>query len=174
MERYESQLPAVPEIIRATPLVLDAEHVAASSVVPLSHYLWILRRHGWKMLGFVVFAVLATLIVSLRLTPIYESTVTIDIDRRMPTGVLGQEAAQVGSAYAFDKTDWLFPSFREMAVFMTIGYPMNMIFQYWSGDERGLKIPEGLNIFPVLTRTLGVRLGIVRESFSQVDPILFP
>ena len=94
MERYESNLPAVPEIIRATPLVLDAEHVAASSVVPLSHYLWILRRHGWKMLGFVVFAVLATLIVSLRLTPIFESTVTIDIDRRMPTGVLGQEAAQ--------------------------------------------------------------------------------
>lgn len=94
MERYESQLPAVPEIIRATPLVLDAEHEAPSAGVPLSHYLWILRRHGWKMLGFVACAVLATLIVSLRLTPIYESTVTIDVDRRMPTGVLGQEAAQ--------------------------------------------------------------------------------
>jgi uncharacterized protein involved in exopolysaccharide biosynthesis len=38
--------------------------------------------------------VLATLIVSLRLTPIYESTVTVDIDRQMPTGVLGQEAMQ--------------------------------------------------------------------------------
>ncbi len=63
--------------------------------------------------------------------------------------VLGQEASQVGSAYAFDKTDWLFPSFREMAVFMTIGYPMNMIFQYWAGDERGLKIPDDLNIFPI-------------------------
>jgi capsular exopolysaccharide synthesis family protein len=74
--------------------VLDAEHEAPSAGVPLSHYLWILRRHGWKMLGFVACAVLATLIVSLRLTPIYESTVTIDVDRRMPTGVLGQEAAQ--------------------------------------------------------------------------------
>jgi pyruvate dehydrogenase E1 component alpha subunit len=63
--------------------------------------------------------------------------------------VLGQEASQVGSAYAFEKTDWLFPSFREMAVFMTIGYPMNMIFQYWSGDERGLRIPDDLNIFPI-------------------------
>ena len=37
---------------------------------------------------------LATLIVSLRLTPIYESTATVDIDRQMPTGVLGQEALQ--------------------------------------------------------------------------------
>ena len=34
---------------------------------------------------------LATLIVSLRLTPIYESTATMDIDRQMPTNVLGQE-----------------------------------------------------------------------------------
>ena len=34
------------------------------------------------------------MIVSLRLTPIYESTVTIDIDRQMPTGVLGQEATR--------------------------------------------------------------------------------
>ena len=37
---------------------------------------------------------LATLIVSLRLTPIYESTTTVDVDRQMPTGVLGQEALQ--------------------------------------------------------------------------------
>src|SRR6476620_8938774 len=47
------------------------------------------------MLAFVVLVLVATLIVSLRLTPIYESTSTIDIDRRMPTGVLGEESAQV-------------------------------------------------------------------------------
>src|SRR6266566_1028393 len=62
--------------------------------VPLSHYLWILKRHRWKMLAFVSTCVIATLIVSFRLTPIYESTAVIDIDRRMPTGILGQEAAQ--------------------------------------------------------------------------------
>ncbi len=49
------------------------------------------------MLAFVLLVVIATLIVSLRLTPIYESTVTIDIDRRMPTGVLGEESAQVSN-----------------------------------------------------------------------------
>ena len=62
--------------------------------VPLSHYLWILKRHRWKILAFVSACVIATLIVSLRLTPIYESTAVIDIDRRMPTGILGQEATQ--------------------------------------------------------------------------------
>jgi pyruvate dehydrogenase E1 component alpha subunit len=63
--------------------------------------------------------------------------------------ILGQEASQIGSAFALEKTDWVFPSFREMGVYITLGYPIWMLFQYWTGDERGMKTPEGLNIFPV-------------------------
>jgi polysaccharide biosynthesis transport protein len=78
----------------ASPAILDAEYEPQAAQVPLSHYLWILRRHGWKIAGFVAAVVVATLIVSLRLTPIYESTVTVDVDRQMPTGVLGPEARE--------------------------------------------------------------------------------
>ncbi|MCC6588034.1 MAG: polysaccharide biosynthesis tyrosine autokinase [Bryobacterales bacterium] len=60
--------------------------------VPLSHYLWILRRHRYKILAFVAASVAATYIVSARLTPIYESTAVVDIDRQAPTGLVGQEA----------------------------------------------------------------------------------
>lgn len=60
--------------------------------VPLSHYLWIVRRHRWTILGFVAVCVLASLVISLRLVPIYESTATIDIDRQSPSGVIGEEA----------------------------------------------------------------------------------
>ena len=97
MKHLEPNLPAVPEAYRAgaPPLIVDADYDSAPAHVPLSHYLWILRRHGWKMLGFVVLVVLCTLVVSLRLTPIYESTATIDIDRRMPTGVLGEDSTQM-------------------------------------------------------------------------------
>jgi pyruvate dehydrogenase E1 component alpha subunit len=63
--------------------------------------------------------------------------------------MLGQEASQVGSAYALAGTEWIFPSFREMGMFITLGYPIHLLFQYWAGDERGLRIPDGLNIFPV-------------------------
>jgi pyruvate dehydrogenase E1 component alpha subunit len=63
--------------------------------------------------------------------------------------LLGQEAAQVGSAFALDPRDWVFPSFRETGVHLTLGYPIVQLFQYWSGDERGLITPENLNIFPV-------------------------
>ena len=60
--------------------------------VPLSHYLWILRRHIWKIVAFVAACVLATAIVSARLQPIYESTATIDIDRQTPAEVVGQDS----------------------------------------------------------------------------------
>jgi capsular exopolysaccharide synthesis family protein len=45
------------------------------------------------LLIFVVFAVAATIIVSSRLTPYYESTATVDVDRMVPTAVIGQEAS---------------------------------------------------------------------------------
>ncbi|MBI5055893.1 MAG: pyruvate dehydrogenase (acetyl-transferring) E1 component subunit alpha [Nitrospirae bacterium] len=63
--------------------------------------------------------------------------------------VLGQEASQVGSALAIEKSDWIFPSFRESGVYLSMGYPPRMLLQYWSGDERGSRVPDDLNIFPV-------------------------
>ena len=59
---------------------------------PAAHYLWILRRHKWRIMAFVCVCVAAVVIVSSRLTPIYESTATIDIDRNVPTGIIGQDA----------------------------------------------------------------------------------
>jgi capsular exopolysaccharide synthesis family protein len=60
--------------------------------ISLAHYFWILKRHRWKIAAFVLASLICTYIVSKRLIPIYESTTTVDVDRRMPTGVVGQEA----------------------------------------------------------------------------------
>jgi capsular exopolysaccharide synthesis family protein len=68
------------------------EQEPEEGTIPLSHYLWILKRQRWKILSFVCACVLAALIVSSRLTPVYESTATVDVDRQMPTGVIGQES----------------------------------------------------------------------------------
>ncbi|HWZ31976.1 MAG TPA: polysaccharide biosynthesis tyrosine autokinase [Bryobacteraceae bacterium] len=97
MKKFEPNLPALQETFRVPPPgppMFDAEYEQQATHVPLAHYLWILRRHGWKIGVFIAGTVLATLIISLRLTPIYESTTTVDIDRQMPTSVLGQEALQ--------------------------------------------------------------------------------
>jgi pyruvate dehydrogenase E1 component alpha subunit len=63
--------------------------------------------------------------------------------------VIGQEASQVGSAFAVNNKDWLFPTFRENGALITRGYPMHMVLQYWGGDERGQKVPVDMNIFPI-------------------------
>lgn len=65
---------------------------AAPETVPLSHYLWILKRSWWRIMLFVVCSVAGTLVLSSRLVPVYESTATVDIDRQMPSGVIGQES----------------------------------------------------------------------------------
>jgi succinoglycan biosynthesis transport protein ExoP len=76
--------------IQSIPIIQDTEPEGSS--VPLSHYLWILRRHVWKMVAFVVVCVLATFVVSARLKPIFESTATIDVDLKAPLGVVGQDS----------------------------------------------------------------------------------
>ncbi|MEW6001460.1 MAG: pyruvate dehydrogenase (acetyl-transferring) E1 component subunit alpha [Nitrospirota bacterium] len=63
--------------------------------------------------------------------------------------ISGQEASQIGSAFALEKSDWVFPSFREMGVYITLGYPIHMLFLYWAGDERGFRVPDDLNTFPL-------------------------
>jgi succinoglycan biosynthesis transport protein ExoP len=82
----------VPPGYIAAPPDWDADPEEQS--IPLSHYLWVLRRHRWTILSFIAICAIGTLFVSKRLTPMYESTVTVDVDRRIPTGVVGQEAAQ--------------------------------------------------------------------------------
>src|SRR5262245_41640452 len=84
-------LPAYWESPRAANATPDNDAVPA---IVLSHYLWILRRHWWKILLFVIMAVTATVVVSSRIRPVYESTATVDIDRQMPSGIIGQEAVR--------------------------------------------------------------------------------
>ncbi len=62
----------------------------------------------------------------------------------------GQEANAVGSALAMKKgTDWLVPSYRENAALFMHGLPMHYVIQYWMGDERGSKFPEGIRMTPL-------------------------
>lgn len=72
-----------------------AEPEIDEGTLPLSHYFWTVRRHRYKILVFIAASVLATYVVSSRMTPIYEATATIDIDRHTPQGIVGQEAQRI-------------------------------------------------------------------------------
>ncbi len=63
--------------------------------------------------------------------------------------VKGQEASQVGSVYALKDKDWLFPMYRSSGALIARKQPMDLLYMYWGGDERGLKSPDNVNNFPM-------------------------
>ncbi|MEB3103729.1 pyruvate dehydrogenase (acetyl-transferring) E1 component subunit alpha [Ferviditalea candida] len=61
----------------------------------------------------------------------------------------GQEAAQIGSAFALRKEDMMFPTYRENGAAMVHGLPIRQILHYWNGRADHFVKPEGVNVFPV-------------------------
>ncbi len=62
---------------------------------------------------------------------------------------IGQEAAQVGSAYAMEEDDWLVPSFRELGALLIRGVPLEKIYLYWYGNEFGSHLEADMKVLPV-------------------------
>jgi 2-oxoisovalerate dehydrogenase E1 component len=61
----------------------------------------------------------------------------------------GQEGCQVGAVNALQKGDWYVPMYRDTAGMLAFGMPASKLLQYWGGDERGMQIPESLNMLPL-------------------------
>ncbi|MCK5866905.1 MAG: pyruvate dehydrogenase (acetyl-transferring) E1 component subunit alpha [Mycoplasmataceae bacterium] len=61
----------------------------------------------------------------------------------------GEEALQVASAMALNKDDWFVPAFRSNASMLYLGVPVINQLYYWNGNEKGSKIPEGVNVLPI-------------------------
>lgn len=62
----------------------------------------------------------------------------------------GQEATEVGYAINLRKgIDFLVPAYRNNAAWITAGYPIEKVIQYWLGNEMGAQIPEGINVLPI-------------------------
>ena len=78
-----------------------------------------------------------------------ERAVSLQRQGRMGTypPMSGQEGAQVGSAFALDDEDWIFPSYREHVTLEIRDVPLERILLYWMGSERGSEMPEGTNVF---------------------------
>lgn len=71
--------------------------------LPLSHYLWILKRSKWKIFAFIFVCMGLTWVVCSRITPVYEATARVDVDRRAPSGIVGQDAMQSNSGNDADQ-----------------------------------------------------------------------
>ena len=56
------------------------------------------------------------------------------------------EAIQAGATYALTDDDWIFPSYRESAIGLVRGMPVETILQWWRGHPSGWWNPAEWNI----------------------------
>src|SRR5215217_6677372 len=58
----------------------------------------------------------------------------------------GHEAIQVGASYALADEDWIFPSYRESAIGLLRGMPVETVLGWWRGHPSGWWNPADWNI----------------------------
>ena len=78
----------------------------------------------------------------------------------------GQEAAQVGSAYALDDNDWMFPTYRDHAAMFTFTNSFNLIAN-WNGRVEGNIDDSGKKVLPPsvpIATQLPISAGIAMAS----------
>ena len=56
------------------------------------------------------------------------------------------EAIQVGATYALRADDWIFPSYRESAIGLVRGMPVETVLQWWRGHPSGWWNPAEWNV----------------------------
>ena len=56
------------------------------------------------------------------------------------------EAIQAGATFALGDDDWIFPSYRESAIGLVRGMPVETILQWWRGHPSGWWNPADWNI----------------------------
>jgi pyruvate dehydrogenase E1 component alpha subunit len=87
----------------------------------------------------------------------------------------GQEASQVGSAMALEKSDFMCPMYRSTAAMITHGWPVQNAIMYWRGHPEGWRLPDDTNILPIIisipgqyVHASGVALGIQSQNLGSV------
>ncbi len=87
----------------------------------------------------------------------------------------GQEASQVGSAFALERSDYLAPMYRNTAAMITHGWPTKNAIMYWRGHPEGWRMPDNLNILPIIisipgqyVHGAGAALGAKLKGTNQV------
>ncbi len=64
--------------------------------------------------------------------------------------LIGEEATQIGTAMAMRDNDIFVPSFRQHAVFIARGTPLDLLFLYWRGYEESNILPKSVNGYPII------------------------
>ena len=177
IERVTSESAEYRRMAQLLAPVGGADLELAQPTISATHYLWVIFRQKWKIIVFVFLCVLGTFLYSSRLTPIYEATATIDVDRQLPSGVIGQEASQVLSA---EDSDEFLQTQIELIQSDAVLRPVAQRFNLLQREAELNHVPADkapkLTNAPVVLGQL--RIGrpietyILRISYRSSDPVL--
>jgi len=171
-ELAEYSRPA-PPLVPSSPVEFEAVQPPVSS----SQYLSVMWRQKWKILLFMAAVMLMTFLVSSRLTPVYEATAKIDVDRAVPTGVVGQEATQ---AAATDDSDSFMATQMEIlqsdAVLRPVAERYHLLEKEDQIDGKDAEKTRRVTGAPVILKRLKVSRPIstylLNVSYRSTDPQL--
>jgi capsular exopolysaccharide synthesis family protein len=169
-----SQSGHVPAVACYTPMVSPHQEVEVEAPsVPLSHYLWILRQHLWKILAFTASCILVTAIYTARIQPVFEATTTVNVDFQVPAGVVGQDST---TAYISDPDTFLATQIKLIqtdAVLRPVAEEFHLLAQ---SSKSSPPNSIGAPIAPIalgpleITRPVGTNLLLI--SYRSTDPRL--
>ena len=148
------------------------EQEPEESRIPLTQYLWILKRYRWRMLGFCAASVILALIVSMRLTPVYQATATIDVDRQSPSDVVGQDTNRGSNSDADQFLATQMKLVASDAVLRPVDQEMSLRElegQNLEEDPRGEEAPIQLNSLSV---TRPPNTYLMQVNYRSEDPQL--
>ena len=103
----------------------------------------------------------------------------VNLQRQGQLGVyascMGQEAAQIGSAYALEERDWVFPTYREHGVALTREVDPAALLHVWRGTWLGLhdiyETRFALQTIPIATQALHA-VGFAMGARLDKKPIV--
>ena len=94
--------------------------------------------------------------------------------------IKGQEAAHLGAIATLRDSDWLVPSYREVAGELWRGRTMESVLLYWGGYDEGGYIPQDQNTLPIsvpvgsqLPHAVGIGWGIKYRGEDKVVMVFF-
>ncbi len=152
------------------------ERVTESAAAPWSGYLAALARRKWVIAGVAAAAALSAYAVCASLRPLYESTATIDLDLKAPSGILGQAAQRIDS---ISDADQVMATQIDILESDSVLRPVADNFNLLKLEEQKLKTPPGSKSpedAPITLKRLKVKRPpntyLIQVSYRSHDPQL--
>jgi succinoglycan biosynthesis transport protein ExoP len=123
----------------------------ADDVLSLDHYVWLLKRHWWKIIITVVFCTALTAVFCFYVTPVYEATASIAIDHQLPSTAIGQESAPTDTGNLDDLLNTEVRIIQSDPVLRPVAEQYHLFGQKKTGSGNPVRAADGQVELPELT-----------------------